>query len=57
MNEFERKKALYQVLSRVKAFYLNLHLLSEWSKFSSTHLLIKVYSDSFWIFPHFFRHS
>jgi hypothetical protein len=41
MNDVEKKKTLFQVLSRLKEIYFKFQLVLEWTKVSNEHLAIK----------------
>lgn len=41
MNDVEKKKTLFQVLSRLKEIYFKFQLILEWTKISNEHLTIK----------------
>ena len=41
MNDMEKKKTLFQVLSRLRDIYTKLQLILEWTKVSNEHLALK----------------
>lgn len=41
MNDIEKKKTLFQVLSRLKEIYYKYQIILEWTKVSNEHLTIK----------------
>ena len=41
MNDIEKKKTLFQILSRFRDVYLKLNLVLEWTKVSNEHLALK----------------
>lgn len=42
MNDIEKKKTLYQVISRLKNIYIKLFLIFEWTRVLNEHLTLKV---------------
>lgn len=42
MNDIEKKKTLYQVLSRLRDIYIKLQVILEWNKVANEHLALKL---------------